>query len=609
MKSHTNYHLQSTFLYRSKSAGQNDTSSEIAMEKCCMMAVEKLCAFGMAKLCPATSKLKPTVPGMLMSQHYVSSDTMKKIMRLDGQLIGTATLLRMLSRCTELQHPLRRSEKAILTEINNTKVKYRERNGSNKHQVDSDEMKCNVLLQAAIGRIDVRDHSLRQEMLKSFESAERILKGNACHIFNLTFLDFNPSKAAIDFLAFKKRGQAVWTAFKLWRSMKLRAWDESGGATSLQQIEGIDASVATELEYIGIRTIRQLASASVDHLLKFIRRGRGECSELVNNASAIAQFAVSTTVENMRVLISISTSNGNQKAVDSPKQSCTILVWSNCDLLLFREGVYPPAELEVSAQSINDGEDSIHIRLMQDQFVGLDEKIDLDMSFIMAKELLSSVASKTEQTQASFFECSQEIVVEEVLVHEKRNPEPLLQDSGIMMAIKKLEMHHAKAKQQKINLYFKQNKAQNKDMKKQHLENYASTDNIQPSIDNFQGDKLLHNKFRRANNDPKSVTKWLVHRIPSDTVAAKIKDDNGGFVEPRYTQSTFTDKDYRMKRKRNEAKNEASTNPFSQFTLSNKRKVDASQLGRKKLDTSSTSIKSTKGMNTNLLIFAFHFFS
>lgn len=179
MKSHINcYYLQSTFLYRSKSSGLQDTSIDVAMEKCCVLAIEKLCAFEMAKLCPATAELKSTVPGTLMSKHYVSCDTMKKIMRLDEQLIGTATLLRMLSKCTELQHPLRRSEKAILTEMNDTKVKYRERNGFNKYQVDSDEMKCNVLLQAAIARIDVRDHSLRQEMIKSFESSKRILKGN-----------------------------------------------------------------------------------------------------------------------------------------------------------------------------------------------------------------------------------------------------------------------------------------------------------------------------------------------------------------------------------------------------------------------------------------------
>lgn len=113
-----------------------------------------------------------------MSQHYVSFDTLKKIIRLDEQMIGTATLLRMLSRCSELQHPLRRSEKAILSEINDARIRYRERSGSKKHQVDSDEMKCNVLLQAAIGRINVKDTSLRQEMIKSLENAERILKGN-----------------------------------------------------------------------------------------------------------------------------------------------------------------------------------------------------------------------------------------------------------------------------------------------------------------------------------------------------------------------------------------------------------------------------------------------
>lgn len=372
----------------------------------------------------------------------------------------------------------------------------------------------------------------------------------------------------------------------------------------LRQIEGIDASIATALEYIGIRTIRQLASASVDNLLKFIRRGRGECSELVKNASAIARFAVSTTVKNKKVLISVSAFSGIQKAVDPPRQSCTILVWSNCDLLLFREGVYPPVEFELSAQSTNHGEDTIHIRLMHEQFVGLDEKVDLDTSIITAKEevFLPPVASKTERAQVSFFDSSQETMVDTV-THGRENHEPLLQDSGIMMAIKKLEMHHAKAKQQKIDLYFKQEKDQNLGMKKQHLEDYTLASSIR---DIFRDDN--YRKFGQANDDVKAVTMRLVHHIPSDEVTAKIKNDNEGSAKPRFAPSTFVDKNHRVKRKRNEAKHEASTNPFSKFTLSNKRKADITQLGKTKLDTLSASTKPTKGMNTSLVLgyFSFH---
>lgn len=361
--------------------------------------------------------------------------------------------------------------------------------------------------------------------------------------------------------------------------MKLRAWDENGGTRCLQQVRGIDASVATALEYIGIRNIRQLASASVDHLSKFIRRGRLECSDLVANAAAITQFVVSTTVVNKSILVSVSKSKSseNQKASITPEQSFTVLAWSNCDLLLFREGVYPPIKLDICVQTVNDVEDVIHIRLMHDQFVGVDEKVDLDMSSFLTKRrqevIPSTCANNLQQNQASFFDSSQEAETENVLIRDKRNLGNVTQDSSIMMAIKRLERHHANAKQQKINLYFKQKKDQNMWTEQQQHKNYVPTDIFQSSTDVFPGSKLSHVKFQQIKQDINFDKKESIHRIPPDEVTAKIRDD----PELRFALSNVSDKECRMKRKRKRAKLEAQTNPFSRFALSNKRKADTSR--------------------------------
>lgn len=122
--------------------------------------------------------LQPTKLGMLMSQHYLRIDTMKMVSRLAQSPSSTSYLLQLLARCEEVQqHPLRRSEKKILNQLNDGKIRFRAKGVAIKNVVNTTEMKVNILIQAGIGRLLHHDDTLYSEMLECMEGSERVLRG------------------------------------------------------------------------------------------------------------------------------------------------------------------------------------------------------------------------------------------------------------------------------------------------------------------------------------------------------------------------------------------------------------------------------------------------
>lgn len=126
-------------------------------------------------------ELQPTQLGILMSKHHLSLETMKRVARLAQSPSSTSYLLQVLACCEEMQqHPLRRSEKKRLNELNDSKVRYRVKGNSIKRVVNSTEMKINILLQAGIGRLLPKSDPLYAAMTEYMEPAQRILRGSFC---------------------------------------------------------------------------------------------------------------------------------------------------------------------------------------------------------------------------------------------------------------------------------------------------------------------------------------------------------------------------------------------------------------------------------------------
>lgn len=122
--------------------------------------------------------LQPSKLGMLMSQHYLGIETMKMMPQLAQTPSSTAYLLQFLAGCKEIQqHPLRRSEKKVLNQLNDGKIRYRAKGVSIKNVVNTTEMKVNILIQAGIGRLLHEYDPLYSEMQECMEGSERVLRG------------------------------------------------------------------------------------------------------------------------------------------------------------------------------------------------------------------------------------------------------------------------------------------------------------------------------------------------------------------------------------------------------------------------------------------------
>lgn len=113
-----------------------------------------------------------------MSQHFLGIETMRAISRLAQTPLSTSYLLQLLAGCEEIrQHPLRRSEKKLLNQLNDGQIRFRAKGVAIKNVVNTTEMKVNILIQAGIGRLLHQDNLLYSEMLECMEGSERVLRG------------------------------------------------------------------------------------------------------------------------------------------------------------------------------------------------------------------------------------------------------------------------------------------------------------------------------------------------------------------------------------------------------------------------------------------------
>lgn len=252
-------------------------------------------------------------------------------------------------------------------------------------------------------------------------------------------------------------GEAVAITFNLWRCVKLWSWDEGGGASCLRQVKGIDSRVVTALEFMGIRSIRELAGADPANLKQRISRDIETCTALVDRASAIADWATTASVLNGVVRLEVktrcSTRFSTRTAADDAAQTCTLVVWSPASLLLFRERVHAdtiidveiPDRLDESTRSI------IYVRVFHDQFAGMDQRFEIDLDALNQQSSTrpvhaTSLAPKggTPRTRATGTSGAMDPA------------DPVSGDSNILKAIKKLERHQKSAKQQSMFQYLRQ---------------------------------------------------------------------------------------------------------------------------------------------------------
>lgn len=115
--------------------------------------------------------------GAVMSELYLSFESVRCIQTIENTCTSMIDVLSALSRLQGVQQPLRRSEKATLINLNDHMIRYRVKVCGSTSQVVSEEMKVNILLQAAIGRALICDEQLVQETNLVADEALRFLTG------------------------------------------------------------------------------------------------------------------------------------------------------------------------------------------------------------------------------------------------------------------------------------------------------------------------------------------------------------------------------------------------------------------------------------------------
>jgi hypothetical protein len=147
-------------------------------------------------------------------------------------------LLAELSRSQELSKPVRRLEKSVLNDFMRS-VRF-----PLKQRVQEPWLKTYVLLQAAVGRVEVKDFALKVEQAEIVECGLRVLA------------------AVRDLAVHRELGRLLESTILLDRALRLRLWEGSYGSVYLQ-CPGLLSATLNCLVLRGVRTIGDALGCSL----------------------------------------------------------------------------------------------------------------------------------------------------------------------------------------------------------------------------------------------------------------------------------------------------------------------------------------------------------
>jgi hypothetical protein len=147
-------------------------------------------------------------------------------------------LLAELSRSQELGKPVRRLEKSVLNDFMRS-VRF-----PLKQRVQEPWLKTYVLLQAAVGRVEVKDFALKVEQAEIVECGLRVLA------------------AVRDLAVHRELGRLLESTILLDRALRLRLWESNYGSVYLQCL-GLLSATLNSLVLRGVRTIGDALGCSL----------------------------------------------------------------------------------------------------------------------------------------------------------------------------------------------------------------------------------------------------------------------------------------------------------------------------------------------------------
>ncbi|RLN99319.1 hypothetical protein DYB28_012261 [Aphanomyces astaci] len=300
--------------------------------------------------------------GRIMSQNCIKYDDMVAIRDLvqSKRHASMETLLDVTAGRICGHVPLRRNDKAALNILNQTKVKYRVKGAAaGKYLVQTDRMKANVLLQAALGRVQLDDDSLAFEMDTCVEMALRIVR------------------ALMEYCMESDAGALGLMAFRFGRSLALKAWESSPAPTKLQLLEGVDSDLAQKLDAHGVHSIRQLRDMDPTQLGRYLNAG--DCEHLLAEAKTVLDFHLQVQPHVITNRIEIIVQNAQLRQVHRITECAApsgyiLLVFTKGRILLLRRDITTtPTTFMVPVSGMG----SISIHLLHTAQLGMDEELEV----------------------------------------------------------------------------------------------------------------------------------------------------------------------------------------------------------------------------------------
>ncbi|RHY60538.1 hypothetical protein DYB34_001356 [Aphanomyces astaci] len=303
-----------------------------------------------------------TPSGRIMSQNCIKYDDMVAIRDLvqSKRHASMETLLDVMAGRICGHVPLRRNDKAALNALNQTKVQYRVKGAvAGKYLVQTDSMKANVLLQAALGRVQLNDDSLGFEMDTCVEMALRIVR------------------ALMEYCMESDAGALGLMAFRFGRSLALKAWESSPAPTKLQLLEGVDWDLAQKLDAHGVHSIRQLRDMDPTQLGRYLNAW--DCEHLLAEAKTVLDFHLQVEPHVITNRIEIIVQNAQLRQVHRITERAApngyiLLVFTKSRILLLRRDITTtPTTFMVPISGMS----SISIHLLHTAQLGMDEELEV----------------------------------------------------------------------------------------------------------------------------------------------------------------------------------------------------------------------------------------
>ncbi|KAL0838981.1 hypothetical protein ABMA28_016978 [Loxostege sticticalis] len=399
--------LRSTFLYvraardPKRYLGLTSTAPDHLIlkkiEELCVRAMNGLASAGLITMDEA-SCIESTEAGRLMSVFYLDLETMKLIMKIQGNE-SLERLLWIICECHELADMhLRTDERRTLNLLNRNNAAATIRFPM-KGKISTRQMKLSCMIQAILGCIPIPDPSLNQEAMKIMRIADRVCK---CLVAYVT----RPEPVTQQLQYFS----AVLNTIILAKCIAAHLWENSSYVS--KQLKGIGPTFSTLLATAGKVNFMLLEESHPRDLERIMNKGPPAGNVLRKQISLLPKYQLELTpvdertvsvkllllnqaylLENMENLTAGPTHKCYVIAGDSENHLLLLTTFIDKDLIRVHDGTIT---YEITRK--HSFEHKISVHCVSSSFVGIDTQCEYTFTDLMP------VSSLNVDTSSHLFE-------------------------------------------------------------------------------------------------------------------------------------------------------------------------------------------------------------